>query len=103
MLSALKKFFAAVDGSIKGLIVPEELYRAILTSLSSGSSAGVVILLIQAVATHASTIFPNATVASLATALLTLILDLLRRQGQGTVPAPVISPQLPPVSAPASA
>ena len=69
MLSALKNFFAHAEGSTKGLLSPEELYRSILTSLGSGTVIGILMLLVQAILSHASTIFPNPTVASLATAL----------------------------------
>jgi len=103
MLSSLKKFLSAVEGSIQGVIVPEELYRSILTSLGSGTSVGVLILLFQAILTHAASIFPNPTVASLATVLLTMILDLLRRQGQGGVPTGSVPPSHSPVPAPPSA
>jgi hypothetical protein len=92
MLSALKNFFAQPAGTIKGVLSPEELYRSILTSLGSGTSIGIVMLLLQSVLSNASTIFPNPTVASLATAFLTLVLDLLRRQTQGNNPAPAPSP-----------
>ena len=88
MLTAFKNFFTDVEGSIKGFLSPEELYRSILTSLGSGTSIGVVMLLLQSLLANAGTIFPNPTVASLATALLTLVLDLLRRQTQGNTPAP---------------
>jgi hypothetical protein len=90
MLSFLKKFFADVEGSTQGLLNPEELYRSILTSLGSGTLVGVLILLFQAILTNTAIIFPNPSVASLATIILTLILDLLRRQNQGPVVSPVV-------------
>ena len=92
MFSSLKKFFSNVQGSTKGFLVPEELYRSILTSLGSGTTVGVVILLLQAMLDHAATIFPNPTVATLVSMLLTLVLDLLRRQSQGSSPTPAPSP-----------
>ena len=100
MLSAFKNFFAHAEGSTKGLLSPEELYRSILTSLGSGSTIGVVMLLLQSLMSNASTIFPNPTVASLATALLTLVLDLLRRQSQGDKPAPTPTPTPTPAPTP---
>ncbi len=92
MLSAIKNFFSTVQGSIQGILVPEEVYRSILTALGSGSTVGVLILLLQSVLSDASTIFPNPTVATLASMLITLILDLLRRQSQGGTPTPAPTP-----------
>jgi len=97
MLSALKNFFAQPNGSIKGALSPEELFRSILASLGSGTTIGIVMILLQSVLTNASTIFPNPTVASLATAFLTLVIDLLRRQTQGNNPAPTPAPTPAPV------
>jgi hypothetical protein len=91
VLPILKMFFADVEGSIKGNLNPEELYRSILTAFGSATSVGVMMVIIQAILSNVATIFPNPTVASLATGLLTLVLDLLRRQSQGVTPAPAPS------------
>ena len=93
MLAALKRFFAKTDGAFKGVLNPEELYRSILTSLGSGTTVGIAMVFLQAILSHVGSIFPNPTVASLASALLTLVLDLLRRQNQGTTPSPAPNPQ----------
>ena len=90
MLSFLKKFFADVEGSTQGFLNPEELYRSILTSLGSGTLVGVLVMLVQAILTNTAIIFPNPAVASLATVILTLVLDLLRRQNHGTLVSPVV-------------
>ena len=82
-MAPLLRYFSAVPGSIRGFINPRELHRSILTALGSGSLLGVLILILQSVLAHASSIFPDAGTASLAAIVLTLVLDLLRRQGQG--------------------
>lgn len=87
-------FFARVDGSRKGLIVPEELFRAIVAAFGSGAVISLVIAVIQMVVSHAAVIFPNPAVAGLASTVLTLILDLLRRQNQGA-PQPTPSGDAP--------
>jgi hypothetical protein len=86
-MSMLRKFFSTVEGSVKGVIDPEELYRSILTSLGSGSIVGLMILMLQSVLAHVATIFPNPNTSTLATMFLTLLLDLLRRQSHGDAPA----------------
>ena len=83
LLRKLGSFFGKVDGSRKGLIVPEELFRAMVSAVGSGTLISLMIALLEMVLSHASLIFPNPAVAGLASALLTLILDLLRRQNQG--------------------
>jgi hypothetical protein len=100
MLTVLKKFFSAVEGSIHGVLLPEELYRAILASLGSGSLVGLAIVVLMAIQSHVAGIFPNPTIASLAAMVLTLVLDLLRRQIHGKVPSPVTPAS--PDSAPSS-
>ena len=92
MLAMLRKFFAATDSSIKGYLNPEDLYRSILTSLGSATTVGILLAVSQAILSNASTIFPDPTVASLATGLLSLVIDLLRRQNQGTTPIPAPAP-----------
>jgi hypothetical protein len=102
MLAALKRFFAASESSIQGYLSVEDLYRSILTSLGSGTMVGVLILVLQGVLTNVDLVFPNPAVASMATVVLTMILDLLRRQSQGvtpTPPAPAPSPNPPTPSA----
>ena len=89
-MNALRKFFSPVDGSVKGLLNIEELYRSILTALGSGTTVGLLILVLQAVLDHVGFIVPNAAVASMLSMVLTLVLDLLRRQAHGATPAPVV-------------
>lgn len=95
MFAAIKKFLANVKGSQKGVLIPEELFRAILTSLGSGTVVGLTILVLQAVLNHVTAIFPDPAIASLASVSLTLILDLLRRQGHGEIPAPAAPDAVP--------
>ncbi|WP_435005797.1 hypothetical protein P12x_003572 [Tundrisphaera lichenicola] len=82
------KFLTTVKGSIQGYINSQELNRAILTALGSGSLLGIIILVLQSVLAHTSEIFPNPTISSLATMFLTLVLDLVRRQNQGELAKP---------------
>ena len=92
MLSILQNFLSPTPSSVKGFLNPEELYRSILTALGSATSVGVLLVLLQAILTNVATIFPNPTVASLATGLLSLVIDLLRRQNQGGTPTPSPAP-----------
>ena len=87
MFIELKQFFAVVNGSRQGVLVPEELFRSILTSLGSGTITGIVAVILQAMLDHVVSIFPDPAIASLASIVLTLILDLLRRRNQGDKPA----------------
>ena len=108
MLAALKHFFSDVKGSAQGVIVPEELYRAIATALGSGTLIGIIAVILQAMLDHVVTIFPDPAIAGLASISLTLILDLLRRQTHGAKPAaatlvataPLVVPVEPVVVAP---
>jgi hypothetical protein len=92
MLATLKAFLASVPLATKGILSAEELYRSVLTALGSGSILGIVILSLQAIVNNAAVIFPNPIVASLATMLLTLVLDQVRRINHGTDPAPTPAP-----------
>ena len=92
MLTALKHFFADVKGSRPGILVPEELFRSILTSLGSGTIIGIVVVILQTVLDHVVSIFPDPAIASLASITLTLILDLLRRQNHGEKPTVALDP-----------
>jgi hypothetical protein len=88
LLALLQSFFSAAEGSIKGFLNPEEFFRSILTALGSGTSIGLVMAALHSILTNAVTIFPNPSVAALATGLLTLVIDILRRQSQGSPPSP---------------
>ncbi len=93
MFAAFKHFFSDVKGSAPGVLVPEELFRAIVTSLGSGTIIGLVVMILQALLDHVVSIFPDPAIASLASITLTLVLDLLRRQTHGD--KPVITPVTP--------
>ena len=105
MFAAIKHFFSDVKGSAPGVLVPEELFRAIVTSLGSGTIIGLVVMILQALLDHVVSIFPDPAIASLASITLTLVLDLLRRQTHGDKPVvttnspvtPPVSPLIPPV------
>lgn len=105
MLAALRHFFADVKGSRPGVLVPEELYRAIMTSVGSGTLIGLLVVVLQAMLDHVVSIFPDPAIASLASISLTLILDLLRRQSHGdkpsnSVPVPVATLPTGPIPVP---
>ena len=59
MFANLKHFFADVKGSKPGILVPEELFRAIVTSLGSGTIIGFVVMVLQALLDHVVSIFPD--------------------------------------------
>jgi hypothetical protein len=88
MLNLIKEFLSSVANSSKGFLNAEELYRSIVTALGSGSFLGLVLTIFQSLLANAATIFPNPIVSALATMLLTLIVDLLRRLNQGGKPNP---------------
>jgi hypothetical protein len=95
MIKLFQAFFASVASSTKGFLNGEELYRSILTALGSGSALGVFLTVLQALLANVATIFPNPVVGALATMLLTLVVDLLRRLNQGTKPAAPVTPATP--------
>ncbi|HEY2157681.1 MAG TPA: hypothetical protein VGH33_18775 [Isosphaeraceae bacterium] len=95
MIKLFQDFFASVAGSAKGVLNPEELYRSIITALGSGSALGVALTILQALLSNVAVIFPNPIVGALATMLLTLVVDLLRRLNQGGKPAPTPTPATP--------
>lgn len=96
MLNLIKEFFAAVANSTKGFLNPEELYRSIVTALGSGSFLGLLLTMFQTLLSNVTTIFPNPVSGALATMLLTLVVDLLRRLNQGGKPAPTPAPPVAP-------
>ena len=89
MFTVLKKFFAAVPNATKGILLPEELFRTILTALGSSSVMGLLLTALHAVLINVAVIFPSPIVASLATAILTIVVDQVRRLDQGATPAPI--------------
>jgi hypothetical protein len=98
-MTSLKTFFATVPGSVKGVLNLEELYRALLTAFGSGSAVGLLIIGLQAIHDDTSAIFSNPAVAAIASTLLSLILDILRRQSQGSDPTPApATPATPPAA-----
>ena len=100
MLHSLRTFLSQVADAHKGFIVPEELYRSIVTALGSGGIVGLFLTILQAILAHVETIFPDPSVGGLAAISLTLVVDLLRRQNQGPGPAAVPVPVSVPVPMP---
>ena len=92
MLAILKNFLSAVEGSVQGQLNANELFRSIVTSLSAGTGMGLLLTILQLILSNVATIFPNPPVATLATALITLVIDLIRRQNQGSTPTPTPAP-----------
>jgi hypothetical protein len=95
MIKLFQDFFSGVASSTKGFLNAEELYRSILTAFGSGSALGLLLTLVQVLLSNVGTIFPNPIVGALATMLLTLVVDLLRRLNQGTKPATPANPATP--------
>ncbi len=87
----LERFFGPVKGSMKGIIIQEELYRTFILSTTAGSFGGLLCLLILLMIMKSSDIFHYAIIDGLITTILTMILDLLRRQNQGEVMHPKIN------------
>jgi cobalamin synthase len=73
-------FFEEVPGSLKGHLNQEELVRVSVTALTAG---GGLFGLLQALSLSVGSIFPAPSDAALAAALLTAILEILRRLGHG--------------------
>ncbi len=94
MLKLIKRFFAAVADGTKGFLNVEELTRSIVTALGSGSVLALALTVVQAMLAHVALIFPDPTVGALATTVLTLVVDLLRRLNHGE-PAPTPGPAAP--------
>ena len=89
LVSSIQAFLSAVPGSLKNHLNAEELIRIATTALTAG---GGVYGVLQAIILGAGTIFPAPGDAALAAALLTTILEVLRRLGHGTAPGPQIAP-----------
>jgi hypothetical protein len=92
MFNVIKKFLAAVPKASKGILLPEELFRTILTAMGSSSVMGLLLLALHAVLINVAVIFPTPIVASLATAILTIVVDQVRRLEHGATPAPIPTP-----------
>lgn len=79
--AAARRFFAAAPCSLKNHLNIQELSRITVTAMTAGGGAFAVI---QAFVANAQTIFPAAPDAALAVAVMTSILEIHRRLGQGT-------------------
>jgi hypothetical protein len=86
MLNVIKSFLAPVPKTIRGILLPEELFRSVLTAFGSGSLMGLLLVALQAVLSSVAVIFPSPIVASLATAILTIVVDQVRRLEQRSTP-----------------
>lgn len=80
VIDRLRRFFAEVPGSIQGHLNSEELVRVVVTGLSAGGGALGFLELIRA---DAGVLFPAPNDAALATAVLTVILEVRRRLTHG--------------------
>jgi hypothetical protein len=78
--SVIARFFAAAPGAIKNHLNTAELIRIAVTTLTAG---GGIFSLLKAVEINAGQIFPSPADAGLATAVLTLILEVFRRLDHG--------------------
>lgn len=84
LASWLRAFLGEVPGSIRDHLNTRELVRIALTSLAAG---GGLLGLLQAVVLASGSIFPSPADASLAAAVLTLILEACRRLDHGDPPS----------------
>jgi hypothetical protein len=80
LLETVRRFFAAVPGSVANHLNTEELIRIALTALTAG---GGVLGLFEAVLGSVAVVFPAPADAALAAALLTVILEVCRRLRHG--------------------
>ncbi|GAC1475461.1 MAG: hypothetical protein NVSMB9_28060 [Isosphaeraceae bacterium] len=83
IFARVKRFFRVVPGAIKNHLNVEELRRISLTSLLAG---GGIFGVLQAVLQNTSSIVPAPQDAALAGAMLTVLLEVYRRLGQGEDP-----------------
>lgn len=89
VISFIGKFLGPAVGSIKGHLNIEELLKTLVTAvLAGGGILGVLTALIPVI----GVIVPNAADAALATGVLTVIVDVVRRLQHGTAP-PTPSPK----------
>ena len=80
--------------SIAGLINPSELWKAVAAAFGGGGFVAILVAVLTSINVHAATIFSPST-SGLATALIGLVLGLLKVQAAGSlvvVPPPVGSP-----------
>ena len=79
----IKNFFSHPPDSIKGFVNGMELFRAIASAIAAGLGSNAALTILGAVLAHASIIFPNPVVGGLVASILTLVVDLIRRQNAG--------------------
>src|SRR4051794_28890756 len=91
MACAVRDFAGTAPNSLKNHLNREELARVTITSLGAG---GGLFGLLQAIVLGAGVIFPAPTDAALAAAVLTVILEVIRRLRHGAhqEPFPVPGP-----------
>jgi hypothetical protein len=76
--TAIADFFGEVPGALKNHLTASELFRIAVMALAAG---GGMFGALQAVVVYVGPIFPAPADAGLASAVLTLILEVLRRLG----------------------
>jgi hypothetical protein len=87
VFARIRRFFAAVPGSVHGHLNGAELLRIAATALSAG---GGLLGVLEAVRLGVGAIFPAPADAALAALILTTILETLRRLGHGADPSGVV-------------
>jgi hypothetical protein len=80
VLDRVGRFFAAVPGSIQGHLNSEELVRVLVTGLSAG---GGVLGLLELIRADVGVLFPAPNDAALASAVLTILIEIRRRLTHG--------------------
>jgi hypothetical protein len=101
MFAKVKAFLAPVPGGLRGFINAEELARSVVTAIVAGLGTGggtaVLTAILTTISADATSIFAGPFVG-VATSLIGLALELLRRKSQGsTRPVLVNPPFIPPV------
>lgn len=87
MLAKLKRFFAEAPGALAGFVNLDELARSIVTAIGSGGAVGIGLAVVGSLAQNVAAIFPNPLLAAVASIVLALVADLLRRMQHGA-PSP---------------
>ena len=85
----LSKLLSTAPNAIKGQIDLQELWKAIATAVGPSVLVGLAVAGLDAINSNLALIIPNPIVASMAGYILSLIIDLIRRQSQGQTPVQV--------------
>ncbi len=88
VLAKVSGFFSAVPGSLKGHLNTTELLRIAITALTAG---GGILGILQMVLQNVGMIFPAPSDAALAGAVLTILIESLRRLNHGGSPSTTLA------------